>query len=49
MNARPWLISMIDIWIGMFNAMLIVRCMLMCVCVSELDTSFEYAFNRVKK
>ena len=31
----------------MIDAMLIVRCMLVCVC--ELDTSFKYAFNRVKK
>ena len=41
---------MIDVWLGMFDAMLIVGCMLMCVCVCvcELDTSIEYAFNRVK-
>ena len=38
---------MIDVWLRMFDVMLIVRCMLVCVC--ELDTSFECAFNRVKK
>ena len=38
--------SMIGVWLGMFDAMLIVRCMLVCVC--ELDTSIECAFNRVK-
>ena len=36
--------AMIDVWLGMFDAMLIVICMLVCVC--ELD--IEYAFNRVK-
>ena len=41
------LIAMIDVWLGMFNAMLIVRYMLVCVC--ELDSSFECAFNKVKK
>ena len=38
--------SMIGVCLGMFDAMLIVRCMLVCVC--ELDTSIECAFNRVK-
>ena len=38
--------SMIDVWLEMFDAMLIARCMLVCVC--ELDTSIECAFNRVK-
>ena len=37
---------MVDVWLGMFDAMLIARCMLMCVC--KLDASFKYAFNRVK-
>ena len=37
---------MIDVWLGMFDVMLIVRCMLVCVC--ELDINIEYAFNRVK-
>ena len=46
MNVRLWLIAMIDVWLGMMDAMLIVRCMLVCVC--ELDTSIECAFNRVK-
>jgi len=46
MYVRLCLISMIDVWLGMFDTMLIVRCMLVCVC--ELDISFEYAFNRVK-
>ena len=45
MNVRFCLIVMIDVWLGMFDVMLIVRCMLVC----ELDISFEYAFNRVKK
>ena len=42
--------SMIDVWLGMFDAMLFVRCMLVCVyvCACELDTSIECAFNRVK-
>ena len=35
MYGRPWLISMIYIyiyiWLGMFDALLIVRCILMCV------------------
>ena len=43
---------MIDVWLGMFDAMLIIRCMFVCVCVCvcvcELDTSIEFAFNRVK-
>ena len=39
---------MIDVWLGMFDTMLIVGFMLMCVCVCELDTSIECAFNRVK-
>ena len=32
--------SMIDEWLGMFDVMLIVRCMLVCVCVCvcKLDT-----------
>ena len=37
---------MIDVWLEMFDAMLIIRCV--CVCVSQLDTSIEFAFNRVK-
>ena len=36
----------VGVWLGMFDAMLIVRCKLVCVC--ELDTSIECAFNRVK-
>ena len=47
MNVRFCLIVMIDVWLRMFDVMLIVRCMLVCVC--ELDISFECAFNRVKK
>ena len=45
---------MIDVWLGMFDAMLIIRCMFLCVCVCvcvcvcQLDTSIEFAFNRVK-
>ena len=41
---------MIDVWLGMFDAMLIIRCMFVCVCVCvcQLDTSIEFAFNRVK-
>ena len=39
---------MIGVWLGMFDAMLIVRCTLVCVSVCELDTSIECAFNRVK-
>ena len=35
---------MIGVWLGMFDAMLIVRCMLVC----EFDTSIECAFNKVK-
>ena len=37
---------MIDLWLGMIDALLIVRCMLVCVC--ELDASIKYASNRVK-
>ena len=40
------LISMMGVWLGMFDAILFVTCMLVCVC--ELDTSIECAFNRVK-
>ena len=40
--------SMIDVWLGVFDAMLTVKCMLVCVCVCELDTSTNCAFNRVK-
>ena len=42
--------SMMDVWLGMFNAMLIVRCVCVCVCVCvcELDTSFKCVFDRVK-
>ena len=39
--------SMIDVWLGMFDNMLITRCMLVCVC--ELDTSVEYTFTRIKR
>ena len=39
--------SMIDIWLWMFEAMLIARCMFS-VCVCKLDASIKYAFNRVK-
>ena len=46
MNDRPYLIVMIDVWLGMIDAMMIVRCMLVCVC--EYRYSIEYAFNRVK-
>ena len=38
--------AMIDVWLGMIDAMLIIRCMLACVC--ELDTNIEFAFNKVK-
>ena len=50
----PWMLgyAMIDVWLGMFDAMLIIRCMFVCVCVCvcvcQLDTSIEFAFNRVK-
>ena len=51
MYDRPYLIAMIDVWLGMIDAMLIVRCMLVCVCararVCELDATIEYALNRV--
>ena len=47
MYDRPYLIAMIDVWLGMIDAMLIVRCMLVCVCVCELDANIEYALNRV--
>ena len=57
MYDRPYLIAMIDVWLGMIDAMLIVRCMLECVCVCvrararvcvcELDANIEYALNRV--
>ena len=46
MYDRPYLIAKIDVWLGMIDAMLIVRCMLVCVC--ELDANIEYALNRVK-
>ena len=43
---------MIDVWLGMFDTMLIIRCMFVCVCVCvcvcQLDTSIEFALNRVK-
>ena len=39
--------SMIDVWLGMFDAMLVARGMIS-VCVCELDASIERAFNRVK-
>ena len=49
MYGRLWLIEMIDICLGIFDSMLIVRCMIsVCVCVCELDTSIECAFTRVK-
>ena len=35
---------MIDVWLGMFDAMLIVRRMLKYVC--ELDNTIKYAFDR---
>ena len=38
--------SMIDVWLGMFDAMLIVRYMLVCMC--ELDNNIECVFNGVK-
>ena len=47
MYDRSCLIAKIDVWLGMIDAMLIVRCMLVCVCVCELDTSIEYSFNRL--
>ena len=47
MYAKLWLIAVIDICLGVFDAILIVRCMIS-VCVWELDTSIECAFNRVK-
>ena len=47
MYDRPYLIAMIDVWLGMIDTMLIVRCMLVCVCVCELDANIEYALNRV--
>ena len=34
MYDRPYLIAKIDVWLGMIDATLIVRCMLVCVCVS---------------
>ena len=40
------LVDLIDVWLGMMDAMLIVRCILVCVC--ELDNNIECAFNRVK-
>jgi len=46
MNVKSWLISMIDVWLGLFNAMLILRCML--VCVRELDIGVGCAFNKVQ-
>ena len=48
MYDRPYLIAKIDVWLGMIDDMLIVRCMLVCVCVCELDANIEYALNRVK-
>ena len=42
---KLWLLTMIDVCIGMSDAMLIVRCM---ISVCELHTSIECAFNRVK-
>ena len=39
---------MIDVWLGKIDAMLIVRCMLVCVCVCEYRYNIECAFNRVK-
>ena len=50
MYDRPYLIAMIDVWLGMIDAMLIIRCMLVCVCVCvcELDANIEYAPNRAK-
>ena len=44
-------LSMIDVWLGMFDTMLVARCMIsvcVCVCVCELEASIECAFNRVK-
>ena len=38
--------SVIDVWLGMFDAMLIVRYMLVFMC--ELDNNIECVFNRVK-
>ena len=44
------LICMIDVWLGMIDAMLCVRCVLMCVCVCvcEYRCNVKCAFNRVK-
>ena len=44
MYDRPYLIAMIDVWLRMIDAMLIVRCILVC----ELDANIEYVLNRVK-
>ena len=38
--------SMIGVWLRMFDAMLFVRCMLVCMC--EIENNVECAFNRVK-
>ena len=40
------LVDLMDVWLGMTDAMLIVRCILVCVC--ELDNNIECAFSRVK-
>ena len=45
MNVRLWLIAMIDVWLGMIDAMLYA---FVCVCVCELECNIECAFNRFK-
>ena len=36
MNGTASFASIIDVWLGMFNAMLITRCIFVCVCVSSI-------------
>ena len=52
MYVRLCLTSMIDVWLGMIDVMLIVRYMLVCVRERErereLDNNIEHSFNRVK-
>ena len=47
MNVRLWLIAMIDVRLGMIDAMLCVF-MYASVCVCEYRCNIECAFNRVK-
>ena len=52
MYVRLCLTSMIDVWLGMIDVMLIVRYMLVCERERErereLDNNIEHSFNRVK-